>query len=69
MSKKIVGHVPKDCKPQKNTSALDNKYIEYKSEGDEQLSIEKYIQNIRPYSCGMIHSVRISRKTEIHLTM
>ena len=34
---------------QKKNDALNDKYIEYKSKGDEKLSMKQYLEKIRPY--------------------
>ena len=34
---------PKDYKPKKKAGAFNDNYVKYKSEGDEQLTIEKNI--------------------------
>ena len=48
----------KDYKPKKITGAYDNKYIEYKSEGNEQLPNKEYIEGIRPYLYDIMHDPR-----------
>ena len=37
----------KDYKPKKMAGAFDDKYMEYISEYNEQLSIQGYLENIR----------------------
>ena len=39
----------KHYEPGKISSVFNEKYIEYKSKGDENTSIEQYLQKIRPY--------------------
>ena len=46
--------IPKDYKPRKIVGTYDNKYIEYKSEGHEQLSIEEQLENITIHLSDMI---------------
>ena len=48
---------------------FDDRYIEYRSENDEQLPIRKYLENIRPYLWDMIDNLKtkISGKWEKHL--
>ena len=48
---------------------FDDRYIKYRSENDEQLSVRKYLENIRPYSWDMIDNLKTKRsgKWEKHL--
>ena len=48
---------------------FDDKYIEYKSKGDEKHWIEQYHQKIRPYLGDSIVSLRTYGEWKIHLTM
>ena len=47
-------NISKDYKPKEIAGVFDDNCIKYKSEGDEQLSIEKYLKNIIPCQCDMI---------------
>ena len=49
-------NIPKDCKPKKKKNAdfFNDKYIKCKCEGDERLTMEKYLQQIRPYLHDMM---------------
>lgn len=51
---------PKDYRSTKVAGAFDDKYIEHKSEGDEELSIEECYQKIRHYLRDMINDLRAS---------
>ena len=46
-----------------------NKYIEYKSKGDQNTSIKQYFQKARPYFCEMMYKFRKSSKSTIQSTM
>lgn len=48
MLKKTWVFFPK-TDPKEIVSTFDNKYIEYKNQGDEHLLIKEYIERIRPY--------------------
>lgn len=39
-----------DLTPKKTAGIFDDKYIEYKSGSDENLTIKKFLENIRPYN-------------------
>ena len=41
-------------------AAFDDKYIEYKSKGDEKLSTAKYLNKIRPYLHDVIYNLKPS---------
>ena len=55
-------NTPKECKPKKIAGTLDDKYIEYKSEGNQQLTIKEHLENIRPYLNDMINDFKKSGK-------
>ena len=59
----------KDYKPKKIAGAFNDKYVKYKSEGDEQLSVEEYIQNIGPHLQDKINDLRKSHGWKIQLIM
>lgn len=61
----------KEAKPEKiaNASLAYDNFVEYKSEDDEQLSIEEYFQNIRPYLRDTINDLRKSGKWEIQFKL
>ena len=46
-----------------------DKYNQCKSEGNEKLSIEQYLKNIRPYLHDMIDDLRTLGKEKTFLTM
>ena len=54
IKEKMMDLFPKDYKPKKISGTFGDNYIEYKSEGDEQLTIEQYLGNIRRYLHDMI---------------
>ena len=62
-------NIPKDCKPKKIAGTFDDQYIEYKSEGYGKLSIEQYLDEIRPYLIDMIDNLRASGEWKIQLAM
>ena len=66
---KIDNNIPNGYKPKKIASAFDDNYIKYKIKGDEKLSIEQYLENVRPYLHDMIDNLKISGEWKIHLTM
>ena len=53
---------PKEYKPKKIAGTLYVKYIEYKSEGNQQLTIKEHLNNIRPYLNDMINDFKKSGK-------
>ena len=57
MIQKIIFLNPKEdyCKPAKIGDAFSDNYIEYKSNGDKLLSIEKYLDEIKPYLSDIIN--------------
>lgn len=61
----------KDCKPKKieDCSVFDDKYIKYKGECYEQLTIEKYLENIRLDLWNKINDFKKSGEWKIHLAM
>ena len=62
-------NIPKDCKLKKNAGVFDDKYIQYKSEGDEKLTMEQYLQKIRPYLHDVIGNLKTSGKWKIDPSM
>ena len=66
---KIDSHRPKDHISKMIAGASDGNYIEHKSEGDEQISIEEYLQIIRPYVHLVIDNLRASSECKIELIM
>ena len=54
--------IPTDYKPKKIAGFFDDKYIEYESEGSEALSIEQYLEEIRPYLGNLINDLRTLRE-------
>ena len=61
---KIGNNTANDYKPKKISRTFDGKYIECKSEGDGQLSINEYLEN-RPYLSNIIDNLRISGEWKI----
>ena len=51
---------PKDYKPKNIAGAFHEKYIEYNSEDDEQLSIKEYLEKIKPYLRDMTNDLKKS---------
>ena len=49
--------------------AFGDKHMERKSECDEKLKIEQYLENIRPYLRDMIDHLKTSGNWKIHLTI
>ena len=43
--------------------------MEYKIEGDQQLSTMEYLEKIRSYLCDVINDLKKSGKWKIHETM
>ena len=66
---KINDKTAKDDKVKKIADPFDDKYIEYKSKGDEQLSTKEYLEKFRPYLSDMIYNFRTSDKWKIQMTM
>ena len=66
---KIDSHRPKDHISKMIAGASDGNYIEHKSEGDEQIWIEEYLQIIRPYVHLVIDNLRASSECKIELIM
>ena len=52
----------------KINGTCDDKYIDYKSKGDENTSIEQCLKKIRPYLGNMIDDLRASGEWKIHIT-
>ena len=52
------------CKPIKTKSAFNNKYTEYKTRGDkdENLSLEEYLEMIKPYLRDLINNHKEPKK-------
>ena len=63
--------IPNDIKLKlkKIADIFDDKYIEYTSGSDENLTIRKYLENIRPYLQDMIDTLKTSAEWKTHLTM
>ena len=59
-------NILKDHKPEKISGPPDDKHNKYKSEGDEQLTIEQYLENIRPHLRDMINHFKKSGKQKIN---
>ena len=57
-------------KPIRIGNFLSNRYIEYKSMGDskENLSVEEYLNKIRPYLKNIINKMKKSDTCKIYLT-
>ena len=55
--------------PEKINVAINGKYIEYKSKCYENISIEQYLENVRPYLGNVTHDLRESGGWKICLTM
>ena len=51
---------PKDYKPKNIAGVFHEKYIEYNSEDDEQLSIKEYLEKIKPYLRDMTNDLKKS---------
>ena len=59
-----------DYKPKKIARAFNDKHIQYISEGgDEEIPIEKYLKNIRPYLHDMLNDLRKTGGQNIHRIM
>ena len=58
-------------KPIRVNNIWSNNYIEYKSNGDKNkiLSIEEYLNKIRPYLNGIINNLKKSDTLRIQLTI
>lgn len=69
VKEKVMNLFPKNYKPKTIAGAFDDKYLEQKSEGDEQLPIREQLENITPYLCDMINNLKISADWKIHLAM
>ena len=67
MKKKNENHY----KPVRVNNFCSNNYIEYKSNGDKNkiLSVEKYLNKIRPYLKGVINNLKKSGPWKIQLTI
>ena len=55
--------------PEKINSALNDKYIEHKSKGDENISIKQHLEKITSYLCNMTYDLRASSEWKICLTI
>ena len=55
--------------PEKINGSFNDKYIEYKSEGNENTSTNQYIEKIRAYLGNMINCPGESGEWKVHLTM
>ena len=64
--KPLPPNILKDHKPEKISGPPDDKHNKYKSEGDEQLTIEQYLENIRPHLRDMINHFKKSGKQKIN---
>ena len=51
--------MPIDLTPKKIAGIFDDKYIEYKSGSDENLTIKKYLENIKPYNRIIKHLLNV----------
>ena len=61
--------INKDCyKPKLNKSGYNNNYIEYRSEGDKLLTIEEYLDLIKPYLKELINDHKSKGEWKIQLT-
>ena len=61
--------INKDCyKPKLNKSGYNNNYIEYRSEGDKLLTIEEYLDLIKPYLKELINDQKSKGEWKIQLT-
>ena len=49
MPKRQIQITTQTIDQKKNDDAFNDKYIEYKSKGDEKLSMKQYLEKIRPY--------------------
>ena len=64
-TKMVKKDKPKDQKLKKIAGALNDKNMEYKSESDEQLLIEEYLEKIGLYLRDMIDNPRTSDNWKI----
>ena len=55
--KNLLAH-PKTTNRKKIVGAFDDKYIKYESGSDEKLTIEKYLENVRPYLRDRIEDLK-----------
>ena len=56
------------CKPVRVDNVWSNSYIEYKSKGDRKtLSVEEYLDEIRPYLKHIINNLKIKSTIAIKL--
>ena len=57
-------------KPATASNFWSNRYIEYKSKGDRKtLSVEEYLNKIKPYLKNITNDLKESRTWKIHLTI
>lgn len=54
MPKRQIQITTQTIDQKKNDDAFNDKYIEYKSKGDEKLSMKQYLEKIEPYLDNMI---------------
>ena len=55
-------------KPKLNNNGYNNNYIEYRSEGDKLLTIEEYLDLIKPYLKELINDHKSKGEWKIQLT-
>ena len=56
-------------KPYKIQTAFNNGYVEYISNGNDDLSIAQYLHEIRPYITNLINKHKKLKEWKIQLTM
>ena len=60
--------INKDYKPKLNKSCFNNNYLEYRSEGNNLLSFEEYLDLIKPYLKELINDHKNKGEWKIQLT-
>ena len=67
----LIKSVKKYYEPTKIRDSFDDNYIEYESRGDKDnnLSLEEYLNIIRPYLRDMIDNYKAHNEWEIQLIM
>ena len=68
VNKEKLENTPQDYKPKRITVVFNEKYIEYKSESSEKLSIEHYLKNMKSYLGNVIDELKNLDEWKIHLT-
>ena len=65
----IITTPPRIRLPIVKVESNNEKYIEYKSGKNEELTIEKYLESIRPYLRDMMDDLKTSAEWKIQMTI